>query len=800
MSASTTKTTPITHDAWWARVEVSLEKTLAEAREARNPADFWTRVLPDWVQTLAADEAVLWWGRSPDGTDWQCVATHASDGARLSGHETSEPASSIRAADRPLVLAAPRNELSSSDRSSCKTRWLCPLLAAGKRCGVLELRFVQAVPSFITQHADAFLEAFADCTRELVRQLELGSLRQRVQQQQALEQVILQLNRSAELADFCQELVEEGRRLIPCDRVSVALPYGSTWRIRAVSGVEQVERRAGTIEALENLIRAVAKTGEAWNLAEPIELPPLVAEPWSRYSEISAVRELEIVPLGGSSWGLDTLASEPTRSRDAGRLGPAGQVVAWLVAERFTGRSEGDAEPIAVRLLARHAEPVLRRLTALESVPGWRIWRRLATGGRAGLWAAGWGKVAGVIVGLGGLVALALIPVEFTIRARGELVPSQRHALFAATDGRVTEVRVEHGSDVRRGDLLIELTNRDLEYESARLDGEIETTRARLDALAPRLNLRPVTPTELAQRDAEVAEVERQKTLLAGLQRQQALLTERRAELRILAPLAGRVMTWSPRQTLLGRPVRRGQLLLTLADLHGDWELDLTIRDADVGHVVQAQDAWRNGLLEQRVPDPATRSEPPLGQTVPDRASSPEKRPHDPRPGLPVRFILATDPTQVRHAWLEQVALATEIAADSTPVLRLVARPDPPAAATDPSSPASSTHQANVDHQPHDLGDSTTTAEAATQKNAASASIRVLHSNETTHAEPSVATSEQTTRPLEAVGSRNANRSHETDNTWRPGAEVIAEIECGQRPLGYVWARRLIEAIQIRLW
>jgi hypothetical protein len=789
MSASFTKMTPITHDAWWARVEVSLEKTLNEAREARSPDDFWTQVLPDWVRTLAADEAALWWRRSPDGADWQCLAASTSDGTPLKTDKTEKPAPWIRAAERPLVLAALQNELTSSDRSSGKTGWVCPLLAADQKWGILELRFVQAVPSFVTQHADTLLEAFADCTRELVRQLELGSLRQRLQQQQALEQFVWRLNWSAELADLCQVIVEEGRRLIACDRMSVALPYGSTWRIRAVSGVEQVDRRAETIQALEQLVRAVAKTGESWHFAEPIELPPLVEEPWSRYSEISAVRELEIVPLGGSTRGLDTLANEPARNREAGRLGPTKQGVGWLVVERFTGGSAADADPIAVCLLARHAEPVLRRLSELERVPGWRIWRRLSTWGQTGFWEAGWGKVAAAIVGLGGLVALTLIPVDFTIRARGELVPSERHALFAASDGRVTMVGVEHGSEVDRGDLLIELTNRDLEYESARLDGELETTQARLEALAPRLNRRPETPADLAQRDADVAEVERQKTLLAGLLQQQALLIERRGELRILAPITGRVMTWSPRQTLLGRPVRRGQLLLMLADLQGDWELDLTIRDADVGHVVQAQDAWRNGLRGP-MPDRTTRNDPELGQSVPDQTSSTVVPASDPRPGLPIRFILVTDPTRVRHAWLEKIALATEMSADSTPVLRLIARPDLPVATTEPSS----------DHPRRERSDSGSAADDAPPRHLADESAEPLHANETTDADRSVVITKQTTRPFEPDGSRNPRGRHEESPPWRPGAEVIAEIECGQRSLGYVWIRRLIEAIQIRLW
>ena len=88
-------------------------------------------------------------------------------------------------------------------------------------------------------------------------------------------------------------------------------------------------------------------------------------------------------------------------------------------------------------------------------------------------------------------------------------------------------------------------------------------------------------------------------------------------------PDPGEVITWNIRETLAARPIQRGQLLVTVADLDGPWVLELLLPDARVGHLFTAQERLR--------------------------------------PDLEVSFILATDPNKQLTGRIKQVAKSTKL-------------------------------------------------------------------------------------------------------------------------------------------
>jgi hypothetical protein len=104
-----------------------------------------------------------------------------------------------------------------------------------------------------------------------------------------------------------------------------------------------------------------------------------------------------------------------------------------------------------------------------------------------------------------------------------------------------------------------------------------------------RASERSATTTDRAELAAQEEEL---RQWIASLRRQQALLEEQRQNLLVRSPLVGEVITWNVDPTLRQRPVRRGQLLMTVADLEGPWVLELFLPDRHVGHLLQA----RNGL------------------------------------------------------------------------------------------------------------------------------------------------------------------------------------------------------------
>jgi hypothetical protein len=66
------------------------------------------------------------------------------------------------------------------------------------------------------------------------------------------------------------------------------------------------------------------------------------------------------------------------------------------------------------------------------------------------------------------------------------------------------------------------------------------------------------------------------------------LARRQRDHLRIQSPIRGRVLTWNPEELLANRPVLRGQLLMSTADLDGAWILELKVPDHRVGYLLDA--------------------------------------------------------------------------------------------------------------------------------------------------------------------------------------------------------------------
>jgi hypothetical protein len=266
---------------------------------------------------------------------------------------------------------------------------------------------------------------------------------------------------------------------------------------------------------------------------------------------------------------------------DAAAEGQIKSPVGALAVEQFS--AEG-VEHWDQRLdtLAGHAAQALARAVA-ESRRGWK---RL-------LWPFG-SLTQGAIVLLllaalvAGGIALAWIPADFTIEAEGRLMPVRRRGVFAPADAIVSEILVDDGAMLREGDPLLRLIDPELDLESSRLQGELETATANLAAVQARKKLR------LRDRDIDTSELsieeEELKATITGLERQLQVVDDQRARLVVASPLAGEVARWDLRDVLQGLPVRHGQHLLDVYDVGDDapWQLELQVPDDVSGYVREA--------------------------------------------------------------------------------------------------------------------------------------------------------------------------------------------------------------------
>ncbi|HEX5105721.1 MAG TPA: HlyD family efflux transporter periplasmic adaptor subunit [Pirellulaceae bacterium] len=387
----------------------------------------------------------------------------------------------------------------------------------------------------------------------------------------------------------------------------------------AVSGVDQLDRRSAQVASLERLASAVARSGEPVEWPRPpLDLPPQIDQALQEHLDIAHCRRLIVAPLC------------PRAAKDSG-FEPAIRGV--LIAESFDERKEELGFRERTGDVARHGGAAL--LAALEhhdlpllplQVKLGRLFRRLQ---QRRIAVALFLVIALAVIGL-----LVAIPADLTIEARGTLQPQVRKHLFAPVEGIVEKVQADHGAHVAQGDPLLLLRDPRLELDDSRVSGELQTAQARLIAVQTQRSSRSTSPDTREQGRELAAEEEQLKEQVRGLEAQHALLRKLRGELSIASPIDGVVLTWNTTELLQDRPVKQGQRLVTVADPTGPWVVELRIPDADLGHVLRAQE--QSGRE------------------------------------LPVSFLLATDPAITYRGQIERVAVATDVAEDSPAALTIV--------------------------------------------------------------------------------------------------------------------------------
>lgn len=352
-------------------------------------------------------------------------------------------------------------------------------------------------------------------------------------------------------------LANELAKAMQCSRVSVG------WRERGVTRVIALSH-AADFDSRQALIQ---KLGAAMD--EAIEQGAVLGVPSSPASQsfITLAHEALLglagggvctIPLAveGRALGALTLerAEKPFVAADAAFC----EGVACLVAPLLELKRKGE------RSVARHF---------LESLRKWP--ERLARSGRAStrLVLAGGALAA---------VALAFVPIPYHVGAPARLEASIQRVVAAPIDGFLEQVNVRPGDAVRSGQILAELSMRELEVERAKRQSELAQHENVYRAALARADR-----TQLVINQAKAAEAEAQLGLLDH-QIQRA---------RIRAPFDG-VVIKGDLGPALGSPVQRGEVLLTLAP---DDRFRLII-EVDERDIAQLQSGQRGRLALAALP------------------------------------------------------------------------------------------------------------------------------------------------------------------------------------------------------
>jgi hypothetical protein len=410
--------------------------------------------------------------------------------------------------------------------------------------------------------------------------------------------------------DFCREIhfepspaatpatiAVEYQRLFQADRTWVLLRAGSGWSVRAVGGIPGFQRRADVVRKLENFVSVVARTGQsfAWTVGATTDsLPPRVCQRLDEYLDEAHVCQLRVELLLQPSTG--DVATHDAPSRDVNGI----VICEWFQPPQVTF-SEGLW--VAARQQAALAVQNATDWSAAPLANLLRHWRRRVS------WRVVSGRTAIVGIVILCLGIAAMIPLNFTIDATGELHPVRRRHVFATTAGIVRSLAVSSGVAVSKGALLLELDNPELELEIRRIEGERQTVDKRITALeASRLDFGLTSADSASQINSLAGELKEQRQKRENFRHELESLEQRRDDLKVLSPIQGRVVTWDLERLLLRRPVARGQRLLTISDTEGPWELELQVRDEDTHDlmaVMQGKDVVPIDFITVTMPDRA---------------------------------------------------------------------------------------------------------------------------------------------------------------------------------------------------
>jgi multidrug efflux pump subunit AcrA (membrane-fusion protein) len=601
------------NDATWREIEQLVDSISARAAAETSPQVFYSELLERTVQALAAEGGCVWTWDTRGNLQLSCRIGFDREG--LLGDTFGSPLHEQLLGDvarrrRPRSVP-PGSRVADVAQGGNPTDFLLllsPIVEDGNVVAIVELLQRPGASPASQEGYLKLLTAVCDIAAEFHRNRQLAELRRRQAVAADVDQFAYAVHATLELDTTAYTIANDGRRLIDCDRLSVLTVNGRRCQTRAISGVDIVDRRANVVRQMERLTETVLATKEPfWSLGTTQDLPPVVETRLQQFLDESHARSVAVIPL-------EDPKSEEQRAQPT--------LVGALVVEWFQAREDEASERQRVDAVVRHAYSALRNAYWQHHLP-FRSVLRLLSGLRWFTRARQLPYTVSVFTVLVAIVlALVFVPAEFRVEARGEAKPTIRRDVFAPDDGIVDQILVEHAQVVSAGQLLVQMRKPELDFEFARLTGEMDTAAKQLDSVqAQRLQGNRSRATTSDDTQQLAAKEEELKKLLESLAEQQTILQRQRRQLQISSPISGRVLTWRVTERLEARPVQRGQALMAVVDPEGPWQLELQVPDHHIGYVLAAQ----------------------------EQASS----------ALGVSFVLATDPGTTYRGRIARVAMAT---------------------------------------------------------------------------------------------------------------------------------------------
>ncbi len=456
---------------------------------------------------------------------------------------------------------------------------LAPIVIDKQAAGLVEVwqdrrHNPDAMPGFLQ-----FLVRMATLAAVYLRN---AHLRQMVGQQQVwtqLEAFARQVHNSLNPTEVAYIVANEGRRLIECDRVSVAVKTGRKFAVEAISGADVVEKRSNLVQLMRKLVEEVVKWGErlVYSGSKDDTLPPGVLDALDNYLAESTSKLLVVLPLHDEREGEDD--KKPARS--------------VVVVESFEPPAASEQMIARMEVVGRHATSALYNAVEHKRIPLRFLWLPLAKlqEGLGGKTRAIIYSVAAAVVLL--LLVLIFVPYPLKMDSKGQLLPEDRRYMYSPVAGHIIgfAAGLEPGSPVSSGQDVILMFDVDLQQKLLDLQGQIREDKTAIEALA---GLAAKT-NDAAERARLNSEREQKQAELLGKQAQLEAKMGRTNSVQgqpgffwLKAPITGTVVTSDFREQLTNKYVKPSDQLLRVGDKDRAWEIELKIPQKHIGQVLRA--------------------------------------------------------------------------------------------------------------------------------------------------------------------------------------------------------------------
>jgi hypothetical protein len=476
---------------------------------------------------------------------------------------------------------------------------LVPIRQNDQTIGLIEVlqganRPAAAIPGFLQ-----YMAMMADLASRYQRNQLVGQLVGQQQLWVQLEAFARSIHSSLNPMEVAYQVASEGRRLIECDRVSVATRRnGRRAEVEAVSGCDVVEKRSNQVRLLRKLCDGVLNWGErlTYSGTKDDSLPPKVLDALDAYLAESPSKLLVIQPLTDEREG---------DGKDKPKLPPRSA----LVMECF--ESPGDQAQVLARLdvVAHHASPALFNAIEYRRIPFRWVWMPLAKL-QEGLGGKTRAITLLVVAALSTLIAgLIVLPYPLKVEANGNAYPVARRVVYSPVVGTIKHFDAQPNEEVPERRALVRMYDATLYQKIMTLQNDIKNAELEVNELTRQAE-RETAPSEKLAKQGRAAlrrvdQTTKQEELNELLERTHSVRgqpgwfllqapTMSSEERRIVERPIWTVLTSNFGTSNFnfrekeGAEVRPSEPILRLGAKEGPWELELKIPQKHIGQVLRA--------------------------------------------------------------------------------------------------------------------------------------------------------------------------------------------------------------------